>query len=60
MAGRIGTTNVPVPSPKIYATDAGGSRVVLIDDMTGASLVAYGSAGVGQGRLYGPGGVFVR
>ena len=36
---------------KIYVMDTGNSRVVRIDDMTGANWVSYGSVGSGVGQF---------
>ena len=44
---------------KIYAADPGNSRVVRMDDMSGAGWTTFGSTGSGNNQFIGPNSVFV-
>lgn len=48
-----------VGPPKIYVTDRDNSRIVRMDDMTGAGSVSIGSYGSGTYQFINPQGIFV-
>ncbi len=55
-----GPSGVAVDSGgRIYVADQGNSRVVRMDDMTGAGWAVFGDMGSGEKQLYLPGGVTV-
>ena len=57
-SGSTSPSGNPTPA-RIYVADAGGNRIVRIDDMAGTNWTAFGTLGTGTNQFSGPTSVYV-